>query len=258
MTAVATSSTTTPTFQPRPSWGGGRITMIVVGALLALLGVAILIGGVAVAVIDNTRDRDGYLMSAPGQLTSSGYAVTVSALQVSSYGGWAIDTQSTAGTARISAFGTDGPVFIGIGPSDKVAAYLAGVKHDVLEDISTSPFRATYVPVAGGAPPSRPADQTFWAARSTGTDEQQVLTWATQPGDWSVVMMNADGSAQVDAAISVGATVPIMHTIAVGLLIGGVALFLIGLGLVIAAVVSYGRQPRVRPQPRITVSQPEA
>jgi len=138
------------------------------------------------------------------------------------------------------------------------AAYLAGVKHDVLEDISTSPFRATYVPVTGGAPSSRPAAQTFWAATSTGTDEQQVLTWATQPGDWSVVMMNADGSEQVDAAISVGATVPILHSIAVGLLIGGGVLFLIGLGLVIAAVVSYGRQPKMRPQPRITVSQPGA
>ena len=152
MTAVTTSPATRT--YPAPSWGGGRITLIVVGAILGLLGIAILVGGVAVAVIDNTRDRDGYLMSAPGQLTSSGYAVTVSALQVSSYGGWAIDTQSTAGTARVSAF-TDRPVFIGIGPSDKVAAYLAGVKHDVLEDVSTSPFRATYVPVAGGAPPRR-------------------------------------------------------------------------------------------------------
>ena len=123
--------------------------------MLALLGVSILIGGVAVAVVDNTRDRDGFLMSAPGQLSSSGYAVTVSALQVSSFGGWAIDAQSTAGTTRITATCSDRPVFIGIGPSDKVAAYLAGVKHDVLEDISTTPFRATYVPVAGGAPSSR-------------------------------------------------------------------------------------------------------
>ena len=256
MTAVTTTSPATRT-EPAPTWGGGRITLIVVGAILGLLGISILVGGVAVAVVDNTRDRDGYLMSAPGPLASDGYALTVSALQVSSYGGWAIDTQSTAGTARVSAF-TDRPVFIGIGPSDKVAAYLAGVKHDVLEDISTSPFRATYVPVSGGAPSSRPAEQTFWAATSTGSDEQQVLTWTTQPGDWSVVMMNADGSARVDAAISVGATVPILHSIAVGLLIGGAVLFLIGLGLIIAAVVSYGRQPRVRPQPRITVSQPGA
>ena len=57
MTAVATSSSTTPTYQPGPSWGGGRIALIVVGSLLALLGVSILIGGVAVAVVDNTRDR---------------------------------------------------------------------------------------------------------------------------------------------------------------------------------------------------------
>ena len=149
-------------------------------------------------------------------------------------------------------------MFIGIGPSDKVAAYLAGVKHDVLEDISTTPFRATYVPVAGGAPSSPPAAQTFWTATSTGTDDQQVLTWPTQAGDWSVVMMNADGSDRVNASISVGATVPILHSIAVGLSIGG------------DRPVPARPRPRHRrrrqlrspaagrPQPRITVSQPQS
>jgi hypothetical protein len=257
MTAVATSPST-HTDHECPTWGGGRIALIVVGAVLCLLGISILIGGVAVAVVDNTRDRDGFLMSAPGELSSSGYAVTVSALQVHGYGGLPIDTQSTAGTARITAVGADRPVFIGIGPSENVAAYLAGVKHDVLEDVSTSPFRATYVPVTGGAPSTRPAAQTFWAATSTGTDEQQVLTWPTQAGDWSVVMMNADGSERVQAAVSVGATVPILHGVAVWLSTGGSVLFLLGLALVIAAVVSYGRQPRLTRQPRITVSQPGA
>ena len=85
MTAVTTASPATRT-GPAPTWGGGRIALIVVGTILGLLGISILVGGVAVAVVDNTRDRDGYLMSAPGQLTSSGYAVSVSALQVSSYG----------------------------------------------------------------------------------------------------------------------------------------------------------------------------
>ena len=71
-------------------------------------------------------------------------------------------------------------------------------------------------------------------------------------------MMNADGSDRVNASVSVGATVPILHSIAVGLSIGGTVLFLLGLGLVIGAVVSYGRQPRVTQQPRITVSQPQS
>ena len=55
-----------------------------------------------------------------------------------------------------------------------------------------------------------------------------------------------------------GATVPILHGIALGLSIGGGVMFLLGLALVIAPVVSYGRQSQVRPQPRITVSQPGA
>ena len=60
MTAVTTASPATRT-GPAPTWGGGRIALIVVGAILGLLGISILVGGVAVAVVDNTRDRDGYL-----------------------------------------------------------------------------------------------------------------------------------------------------------------------------------------------------
>ena len=62
-------------------------------------------------------------------------------------------------------------------------------------------------------------------ATSTGTDNHQVLTWPTQAGDWSVVMMNADGSDRVNASVSVGATVPILHSIAVGLLNRPVAIW---------------------------------
>jgi hypothetical protein len=56
--------------------------------------------------------------------------------------------------------------------------------------------------------------------------------------------------------VSVGALVPVLHGVAMGLCIGGSGLFFLGLALVLIAVVSYERQPRRRPQPRITVSAP--
>jgi hypothetical protein len=255
MTALASSPPTTPhRDHVCPRWGAGRITLIVVGALLALLGVSILVGGVAVAVVDNTRDGDGYLMSAPGRMTSDATAVLMPDLQVQGFGGWGVDAQSMSGTLRITA-SSDRPVFVGIGPSDKVAAYLASARHDVIEDFSTSPFRVTYRPVSGGALSGSPAAQPFWVATGTGSGTN-VLTWTPQEGDWSVVLLNADGSSAIDAMVSVGALVPVLHGIAVGLCIGGSALFFLGLGLVLIAVVSYERQPRRRMQPRITVSAP--
>jgi hypothetical protein len=255
MTALAASTPTSATTDHVcPRWGAGRITLIVVGALLALFGISILVGGVAVAVVDNTRDRDGYLMSAPGRLTSDASAILMPDLQVQGFAGWGVDAQSMSGTLRITT-SSDRPVFVGIGPSDQVAGYLASVRHDVIEDFSTSPFRVTYRPVSGGAPSGAPAAQSFWAATGTGTGTQ-VLTWTPQEGDWSVVMMNADGSPAIDSMVSVGAIVPVLHGIAVGLCIGGGVLFLLGLALVLIAVISYERQPRRRPQPRITVSAP--
>jgi hypothetical protein len=255
MTAVASATPTSPPADHVcPRWGAGRITLIVVGALLALLGVSILVGGVAVAVVDNTRDPDGFLMSAPGQVTSDASAILMPDLQVHGFGGWGVDAQSMSGTMRITTT-SDRPVFVGIGPSDQVAAYLASVRHDVVEDFSTSPFRVSYRAVAGGAPSVSPAAQSFWVATGTGTGTN-VLTWSPQEGDWSVVMLNADGSPQIDAMVSVGALVPVLHGVAVGLCLGGSVLFLLGLALVLIAVVSYERQPRRRPQPRITVSAP--
>lgn len=257
MTALATPTPTTPhDDHVCPRWGGGRLALIVVGALLGLLGVSILIGGVAVAVVDNTRDRDGYLMSAPGQLSSGAYAVVLPNLKVHGFGGWAVDAQAMSGSLRITAT-SDRPVFIGIGPSDRVNAYLGSVRHDVIEDFSTSPFRVAYRPVSGGALTGSPAAQPFWVATGTGTGTN-VLTWTPQEGDWSVVMLNADGSPAIDASVSVGAVVPVLRGIAVGLCIGGSVLFFLGLALVLIAVVSYERQPRRRPQPRITVSSPTA
>ena len=45
---------------------------------------------------------------------------------------------------------------------------------------------------------ARPATQRFWDASVQG-DGAQALAWDVEDGDWSVVVMNADGSPGVDA-----------------------------------------------------------
>ena len=47
------------------------------------------------------------------------------------------------------------------------------------------------------------------------------MTWQLATGDWTVVVMNADGSAGVRAELDLGGTLPVLRWVTVGLLVGG-------------------------------------
>ena len=72
---------------------------------------------------------------------------------------------------------------------------------------STTPrSSARYTPAtAARASPAAPAAQHIWAAEPA----PHSLHWNVQSGDWSVVVMNADGSRGVSAAVSAGAQGPL-------------------------------------------------
>jgi hypothetical protein len=100
--------------------------------------------------------------------------------------------------------------------------------------VDTSPFEASYDNHGGDRRPAAPADSQIWVASEQGSGKQ-TLNWQIEDGDYSVVVMNADGSAGVDADISTGANIPFLDEIgwtAVGsgsfVLIMGVALIVIG------------------------------
>ena len=71
-----------------------------------------------------------------------------------------------------------------------------------------------------------PAEQDFWTASATGSGEQE-LDWEARGGRWSVVVMNADGTAEVDADVEVGARSGAVTPVAILLIVGGGILALI-------------------------------
>ena len=79
-------------------------------------------------------------------------------------------------------------------------------------------------------------------ATASGTGGQELL-WAPVAGDWTLVVMNADGSRPVVADLSFGATAPGLSAVWGGLFgLGGGALVLGGLIVALALWSASGRR----------------
>jgi hypothetical protein len=178
----------------------GRIALIVVGIVAALLSLGFLAGGGALVVLDQTqRDSDGFLMSPSEDFSTATYAIVSDSADVD-FGGSDRAARAILGDVRIRSESTR-DVFVGIGPDDDVDAYLDGVEHSVVTRISDDP---EYSHREGGPPGEPPAAQSFWVASTSGIGEQ-TLEWEPEEGSWSAVVMNADGSRGVSSELSIGA-----------------------------------------------------
>ncbi|HMJ96367.1 MAG TPA: hypothetical protein VK486_10970, partial [Thermoleophilaceae bacterium] len=104
-----------------------------------------------------------------------------------------------------------------------------------LTDVSTSPFEADYDNHAGDRRPVAPADSQIWVASEHGSGKQ-TLNWEIKDGSYSVVVMNADGSAGVDADISTGADIPFLDDIGWSAVGSGSFVLLIGIALLIVGI----------------------
>ena len=133
----------------------GRIVMIVIGSLLALIGFALLAGATAGLVAQATQRTDGFFQTGEVRLASATYAITSDRVDLESEPGeadWLVD-RGALGTVRLTIDpGRPTPIFAGIGPTADVARYLDGVPHDAIRDFELSPDRVLYrrVPGRGG------------------------------------------------------------------------------------------------------------
>ena len=229
---------------PRPPLGAGRVVAIVAGALLCLVGLGLLGGGAAVAAAGHSRDTAGFVTSGPAPVDSDAYAVVVPGIGVQVRGPDAAYARDLLGTVRIRATG-DNPeqaVFVGLARTSDVAAYLRGVGHDEVRDIDVDPVRTDYTNRAGGAPATPPGEQTFWERSAAGTSTRTV-EWQLATGDWTVVVMNADGTAGVHADVDLGGTLPVLRGATIGLFAAGGVLLVGGVLLIVLPIVTRRRDP---------------
>ena len=87
----------------------------------------------------------------------------------------------------------------------------------------------------GGQVQSLPGAQDFWVASATGSGAR-TLSWDPAGGSWTVVVMNADGRPGIGVRADLGARMPAVRWIAIGLLAAGAILLAAGVLLIAGAV----------------------
>ena len=231
--STTTDTPTNPQPGPPHARSAGRIALLVVAIASLLGGATALAGGGALIAADNSWRDDGYLTSDTAPLKADGYAVASESLEL---GG--VDEDWVLGRARVRVT-SDGskPVFVGVARAADAEAYLADVQHSTVTDIDDP--ETTYEHHAGGAPTANPADSDIWVEQATGTGTQSI-DWSLddRPGRWTVIVMNADGTAGVDVDADVGATVPVLGEVTAGLIVVGALFVLVGAGVLVGLRVT--------------------
>jgi hypothetical protein len=225
----------------------GRVGLVVAGVLAGLLALGALgLGGASLWADDEKNDR-GYLMTDDERFATGARALATDNLDVDLSGaGWLVDSGDLGRVELEVAPEGDKPVFAGIARTEDVAFYLRGVGHTRVTDVDAFPFEASYLAEPGSRRPAAPAGKSFWAVSTQGRGTQ-TLDWRVQDGDWSVVVMNADGSRGIAADVRAGAKLPFLDELGVSALgVGGALL----IGAIVLTVLGL-RSPRRPPQGQV-------
>jgi Domain of unknown function (DUF4389) len=218
-----------------------RVLLLVLGSVIALLGLGLVGAGASIGWAAGTqRDEAGFFTTTTDRYESTGYAITSDKIDLGEPGPddwWAERDLATVRVVADSA--GDTAVFVGIGPEADVEAYLADVPHDEVTSVEFRPFSAHYRPenTEGRSMPAPPTAQSFWVAQASGAADQ-TITWNLEPGDWAIVVMNADATENVAADIEVGGQVDYLVALAIGLGVVGLLMLASGTALIIGGVVT--------------------
>jgi hypothetical protein len=250
-TAVDPSSPPQLPQQPQPPTSPRRrstrhAVSIVAGSVVGLVAFACVAGGGATLWANGEKKDDGFLWTSTERVATGTSALATENVDVDFDGAASLVDSGTLGKIRLKAQSrTDAPIFVGIARTSDVSRYLRGTSHAIVSDVDTKTFRTSFKvnsrTVRGTRAVGDPWRQDFWVASSYGTGPRDV-SWKIKDGEWSVVLMNADGSRGVDAAVSAGAEAPFLAPLGWTLLGGGLVLLLVAGGLVAVGVRGGTRQ----------------
>jgi hypothetical protein len=207
--------------------GGPQVVRLVAGSILCVLAVVLVVGG-ALALWEDRVDRDGagFVSLGTTQLKTDQYAIVG---DLAGDGPDWLYGSTVLGDTRVRATSqADQPLFMGIARTDDVMRYLKGAGYATIYSFEVT--GDTTHP--GQAPSGPPSDESIWATSTQGSG-RLTLRWTPHDGDWSVVFMNADSSANVDVRGDAGAEFPLLPWVAAGLLVLGALSAFTGIRLIV-------------------------
>ena len=238
-----------PETTPQPPARKSRTAFVVGGIISAVAAVGLIVGGGALVWADHEKDADGYLMTGKHRFAAQTAAMHTENMDIDLDGADWLVGEDMLGKVRIKADSENGkPVFVGIARTSDVNRYLKDVSNTTVTDLDYAPFHAGYDDHPGAGRATPPAKSRIWAASAQG-DGRQTLNWEMKEGDWSVVVMNADGSPGVAADIKAGASLPVLTPLAWGTLGTGVLLGALAAVLLVGSDRSRRSESRTPPVP---------
>jgi len=221
-----------------------RTAGVVFGVLLLIIGAGGAAGGGGLLWLDGQRDTAGYVSIPAQRYDDGGYALRFDADDVAPVDRNWPWVGEFLGDVRVEISTVDSsPLFAGVADTADVVRYLDGVPHRRFGDYREHRgyrHMAVAGPMTATRPPSTPAGMDIWVDSVSGTGTL-TLDWTPQPGDWSLVIMNAAARPEVRADVTFAATAPALEPVAITVLSTGVVLLFGG-----ALLVAFAARPRRR------------
>jgi len=238
----------------------GKIILLVLGIIGLLVSISLLVGGGTLLWADKTiKDSEGFYTTRTIRIEKDSHAIVTGPadidIDVAWDWGWGWDLGDLV-TFKVEGSGNDpsNQIFIGVARESDIDTYLSGVEYDEVTRLHIYPYRVDYQNHPGSIVPEAPTSQTFWTESAYGSGTQ-ALEWELESGSHSLVIMNDDGSAGVDMDIVLGAKVPLLFGVGVGLLVVGIVGLFISMWVIYLAVRRRDSVPAQPPEAPVSAEE---
>lgn len=222
----------------------GKAVAIIAGSFFLLIAIPILFSGGALMGVTNFFDQGGGYIGVDNVDLGTSTQMLVAKemdIHINDYDGppqWMWEPSiGDLVTIKIKAESNTGDnVFIGVVEASDGYAVLGDYAYDQISEFKMEDMRSRYPYFeyrhhSGETLNVTPAELDIWVTEVSGSGEQ-TLTWSPELGNYWLVIMNEDGSANVNVETGVAIKMPILSNIGSGLFVGGLVLLAFGVAII--------------------------